>query len=163
MLDVKSATARSCSRSDAAAPLAESLLEVANGAGLPTAAVLTDMTRPLGEEVGNALEVRESIDFLTGRRRDARLAAVTAALAAELLVLGGLARDVAAAGALVSARSTRAPRPSASRGWCPRSAGRRICSAGRRTAFRARRWSEPWSRSAPAWSPRCTRARSGAW
>ena len=102
VLDVKSGSGALLESPDAAAPLAESLLEVANGAGLPTAAVLTDMTRPLGEEVGNALEVREAIDFLTGRRRDARLAAVTAALAAELLVLGGLARDVDAAGAMVS-------------------------------------------------------------
>ena len=102
VLDVKSGSGALLESADAAGPLAESLLEVANGAGLPTTAVLTDMTGPLGEEVGNALEVRESVDFLTGRRRDARLAAVTAALAAELLVLGQLAPDVAAAGAMVS-------------------------------------------------------------
>ena len=51
--------------------------------------------------VGNALEVRECIDFLTGRRRDARLHAVTSALAAEMLVLGCLARDHAEAVARV--------------------------------------------------------------
>jgi thymidine phosphorylase len=102
VLDVKSGSGALLESPDAASPLAESLLEVANGAGLPTTAVLTDMTQPLGEEVGNALEVRESIDFLAGRRRDPRLAAVTAALAAELLVLGGLARDLAAAGTMVS-------------------------------------------------------------
>jgi thymidine phosphorylase len=80
-----------------ATALAESLLAVSDEAGLPTVALLTDMSQALGHHVGNALEVREAIDVLTGRRRDARLHAVTAALAAELLVLGGLAPDQAAA------------------------------------------------------------------
>jgi thymidine phosphorylase len=51
------------------------------------------MNQVLGHDVGNALEVREALDFLTGRRREARLHAVTSALAREMLVLGGLARD----------------------------------------------------------------------
>ncbi len=75
--------------------LAESLIRVAEGAGLRMAVLLTDMSRALGHHVGNAVEVREAVDFLVGRRRDARLHAVTAALVAELLVLGGLARDQA--------------------------------------------------------------------
>ncbi|MGH7355704.1 MAG: thymidine phosphorylase [Candidatus Rokuibacteriota bacterium] len=78
---------------DTATALAENLVAVAEGAGLPTVALLTDMSQPLGRAVGNALEVREAVDVLTGRRRDARLHTVTAALAAELLVLGGLAHD----------------------------------------------------------------------
>ena len=44
-------------------------------------------------DVGNALEVREAVDFLAGRRREARLHAVTSALAREMLVLGRLAAD----------------------------------------------------------------------
>lgn len=51
------------------------------------------MNQVLGHDVGNALEVREAIDFLAGRRREARLHAVTSALAREMLVLGGLAGD----------------------------------------------------------------------
>ena len=51
------------------------------------------MNQVLGHDVGNALEVREAVDFLTGRRRETRLHAVTSALAREMLVLGGLARD----------------------------------------------------------------------
>ena len=50
--------------------LAESLVAVAAGAGLRTVALLTDMNQALGHDVGNALEVREAIDFLTGRRRE---------------------------------------------------------------------------------------------
>ncbi len=77
--------------------LAASLVQVARGAGLPARALITDMNQVLGDSAGNALEVREAIAFLTGARREPRLHAVTLALAAELLHLGGLATCVAAA------------------------------------------------------------------
>src|SRR5262249_51047965 len=48
------------------------------------------MDRVLGRAAGNAVEVRESIDHLTGVASDKRLRAVTLALAEELLRLGGL-------------------------------------------------------------------------
>ena len=101
VMDVKVGAGAFLPPLETATALAESLLAVAAGSGLPTVALLTDMSQPLGHHVGNALEVREAIDFLTGRRRDARLHAVTAALTCELLVLGGLARDAAEAGARV--------------------------------------------------------------
>jgi len=102
VLDVKAGSGALLEDPARAPELAESLLAVANGAGLHTAALITDMTQPLGAAVGNAVETREAIDFLAGRRREPRLAAVTAALAAELLVLGGLARDLGAADAMVA-------------------------------------------------------------
>ncbi len=77
--------------------LAGSIVEVAAGNGMPTTAVMTDMNQVLGRAAGNAVEVRESIDHLTGAEADARLLSVTLALAAELLVLGGLFSDAAAA------------------------------------------------------------------
>ena len=101
VLDVKVGSGALLASPEAASELAESLTAVAHEAGLRTTALLTDMNQVLGHDVGNALEVREAIDFLTGRRRDARLLAVTAALAGELLVLGGLAPDAAAAAAAV--------------------------------------------------------------
>ena len=70
---------------------------MATGNGLPTAALLTDMDRVLGRTAGNAVEVRESIDHLTGAASDERLREVTLALSAELLVLGGVERDAGAA------------------------------------------------------------------
>ena len=60
-------------------------------------ALLTDMNQVLGRTAGNAVEVRESIDHLTGAASDARLREVTLALCAELLVLGGLHSDLDAA------------------------------------------------------------------
>jgi thymidine phosphorylase len=101
IMDVKVGSGALAPSLETAAALAESLLTVASHAGLRTLALLTDMNQPLGHDVGNALEVRESIDVLTGRRREPRLHAVTSALATELLVLGGLARDGAEAAAAV--------------------------------------------------------------
>jgi thymidine phosphorylase len=55
------------------------------------------MNQMLGRAAGNALEVREAVDHLTGRAVEPRLHSVTIALCAELLVIGGLASDIPAA------------------------------------------------------------------
>src|SRR5262245_695932 len=97
VMDVKVGSGGLAPSLEMATALAENLLGVADGAGLRTAVLLTDMSQALGRDVGNALEVRESVDFLTGQRRDGRLHAVTVALASELLVLGDLWCDLEAA------------------------------------------------------------------
>ena len=94
VMDVKFGTGAFAADFDDAVALAESLVTVAEGAGLPTVALLTDMNQVLGRTAGNALEVAESIDLLTGRAVDPRLSEVTLALTAELLCLGGLADSV---------------------------------------------------------------------
>ncbi|MDE2134909.1 MAG: thymidine phosphorylase [Alphaproteobacteria bacterium] len=71
--------------------LAESIVKIAKGADLPTTALVTDMDEILGGTVGNALEVGEAVDYLTGRAREHRLHEVTLALAGEMLALGKLA------------------------------------------------------------------------
>jgi thymidine phosphorylase len=101
VMDVKWGSGAFMAEFDDALALAESIATVASGAGMPTVALLTDMNEVLGRTAGNALEVRESIDLLTGASHDARLTEVTTALSAELLVLGGLAPDEAAARASV--------------------------------------------------------------
>ena len=95
MLDVKCGNGAFMSDLDKARELARSLVDVANGAGMPTSAVLTDMSAPLASSAGNAVEVANAIDFMTGRHIDARLWDVTVALCADMLVSGGLASDVA--------------------------------------------------------------------
>lgn len=94
VLDVKVGNGAFMPRLEDARALAASLVEVAAGAGLPAEALITDMNQVLGHSAGNALEVREAIDFLTGVEREARLLEVTLALAARLLRLGGLAADM---------------------------------------------------------------------
>ena len=49
------------------------------------------MNEPLASAAGNALEVAYALDHLTGKRREPRFHAVTVALGAEMLLLGGLA------------------------------------------------------------------------
>jgi thymidine phosphorylase len=94
VMDVKYGSGAFASAFDDALELAESIVSVANGAGLPCAALLTDMNQALGRSAGNALEVHESIDHLNGSARDERLHEVTIALAAEILTIGGLSNSV---------------------------------------------------------------------
>ena len=77
-------------RKDAVA-LAELIVKVADAAGTQTTAVLTDMNQVLGYNVGNALEVKEAVDYLKGKHIDPRLHEITFALCAELLVNAKLA------------------------------------------------------------------------
>lgn len=83
--------------------LADALVGVANGAGLPTTALMTDMDEPLASAAGNALEVAYALDHLTGKRREPRFHEVTVALAAEMLLLGRLAADIDEARAKIEA------------------------------------------------------------
>ena len=73
--------------------LAESIVQVANGAGCNTTALLTDMNEVLASSAGNAVEVREAVQFLTGEYRNPRLFEVTMALCVEMLVSGKLAAN----------------------------------------------------------------------
>ncbi|MGO9498883.1 MAG: thymidine phosphorylase [Solirubrobacteraceae bacterium] len=110
VMDVKFGSGAQFPDLDRARELARAIIEVAVGNGLPTVALLTDMNQVLGRTAGNGVEVRESIEHLTGDARDARLLEVTLALSAELLVLGGLHADVfeARAAALDALQSGRA-------------------------------------------------------
>ena len=94
VMDVKFGTGAFMRKYDDAKELAESIVKVANGAGLPTVGLLTDMNQVLGRNAGNAVEVQEAVDYLTGKHIDPRLHEVNVSLTAELLVLGKLARNV---------------------------------------------------------------------
>ncbi len=100
VLDVKVGNGAFCTTPAQAQQLGQSLVQVAHGAGLRCTALITDMNQVLGRTAGNALEVREALDFLIGAdpgSREPRLLEVTLALASQLLHLGGLA-DSADAG-----------------------------------------------------------------
>jgi thymidine phosphorylase len=101
VMDVKTGSGAFMSTLEGSRELATSIATVANDAGLPTVSLITDMNEPLASAAGNAVEIMNAVDYLTGARRDTRLDMVTMALGAELLALSGLAHDVdAGAGAL---------------------------------------------------------------
>ncbi|HKV14650.1 MAG TPA: thymidine phosphorylase [Reyranella sp.] len=94
-MDVKCGSGAFCQSEAMARDLAQAIVTVANRASLPIVALITDMDRVLGRNVGNALEVAEAVAYLTDeQQRDPRLHEVTMALAGEMLALGDLVSSV---------------------------------------------------------------------
>ena len=94
VMDVKTGNGAFAADLSMARELAQSIVAVANGAGLKTTALITDMNQVLGRSVGNAVEVAETVAFLRdGEGRDPRLMEVVLALAGEMLAIGGIATD----------------------------------------------------------------------
>ncbi len=93
VLDVKCGSGAFMDSLPRARELANSLVRVANDAGCRTTALITDMNEPLARAAGNALEMQNAVDFLTGKEIDNRLWDVTVALGAELLATAGLAKS----------------------------------------------------------------------
>ena len=93
VLDVKCGSGAFMKTLAEAEVLAKSLVAVAQGAGCMTAALITDMSQPLATAAGNALEVIEVMETLTGTSVNTALWDITAALGGEVLALGGLAAD----------------------------------------------------------------------
>lgn len=93
VMDVKVGNGAIMATAEDAHELACSIVDTACGAGVSTAALITDMNQILGLTAGNALEVLETLDYLTGKKREPRLHQLTLALGAEMLVLTGVAKD----------------------------------------------------------------------
>lgn len=97
VMDVKFGNGAFMSNFDDARDLAASIQRVAQLAGLPCHALLTDMNEPLADAAGNAVETLNAIEYLTGARRTARLDEVVTALCAQMLVASGAEPDGALA------------------------------------------------------------------
>jgi pyrimidine-nucleoside phosphorylase len=69
LLDVKAGSGAFMRDVDDAVSLAQTCLEIARAHERRTVAAVTDMSQPLGEAIGNALEIAEAIEVLRGRRR----------------------------------------------------------------------------------------------
>ncbi len=96
VLDVKVGSGAFMKTLEDARTLAGTMVGLGTDAGVPTVALLTDMSTPLGLTVGNALEVRESVEVLAGGG-PADVVDLTLALAREMLALAGIDEDPAAA------------------------------------------------------------------
>lgn len=93
VLDVKCGSGAFMKTPDEARALAQALVSTAQGAGCMTTALITDMSQPLATAAGNALEVIEVMETLTGTSVNAALWDITCALGGEALALGGIAAD----------------------------------------------------------------------
>ena len=93
VMDIKTGSGAFMASMDRAQALGRSLIGSATALGLTTHALITDMDQVLGTSAGHALEITETVEYLTGAARDPRLHACVMALAAEMLLIGGLAPD----------------------------------------------------------------------
>ena len=91
VMDVKTGNGAFANNLGFANEIAKSIIHVSNNFGVRTSVFITDMNQPLGRTVGNALEVREAVNYLTGVDRDPRLHDVVISIASEMLAIGGLA------------------------------------------------------------------------
>jgi pyrimidine-nucleoside phosphorylase len=92
VLDVKVGRGAFMKTVEDARVLANSLVRVGTQAGVQVRALITDMDQPLGRTIGNALEVKESLEILQGKG-PADTTELTLALGAEMLVMGKVAKD----------------------------------------------------------------------
>lgn len=90
VLDVKCGNGAFMNDMNKARDLAHSLQTVAEAAGLNLRPVITDMNQVLGVTAGNTVEVIEAVEYLTGVYREPRMHELTIALAAHMIMLGGL-------------------------------------------------------------------------
>ena len=93
VMDIKCGNGAFMENKEEARKLASSIVNVANGANTKTTAILTDMNSVLGNTVGNVLELKEALDYLSGKTPDSRLKEVTDVLCSEILVNAKLAKD----------------------------------------------------------------------
>ena len=92
VLDVKSGSGSFMKTEDDARELAENLTAVGKMAGKKTVAVITDMDEPLGNAIGNALEVKEAIEVLRGDKKG-ELLELCLTLGACILTEAGIAEN----------------------------------------------------------------------
>ncbi|MDQ1184752.1 thymidine phosphorylase [Agrobacterium larrymoorei] len=100
VLDVKFGSGAFMLSAEEAELLAAALVQVANGAGVKTSALITDMNEPLADAAGNTLEIVHCLDFLHGQKSGTRIETLVLAFASEMLVQGGAAATLADAEAM---------------------------------------------------------------
>jgi pyrimidine-nucleoside phosphorylase len=96
VLDVKVGRGAFMKEPAEAVRLAETMVRIGQGAGRQVVALISDMSQPLGHNIGNALEVKEAIDLLKGHGPE-DLKDLSLLLTAHMLILAGSCSDLGAA------------------------------------------------------------------
>ena len=99
VIDVKAGSGAFMPTLKKASALAQSIVDVCRSMKTKIVVLITDMEQPLGRAVGNALEIRECIEFLNGKTPE-DLETVSMALVAHMIRLGGRAKSVEGASKL---------------------------------------------------------------
>ena len=96
VIDVKTGSGAFMREQDRARELARALVKTGNSLGVRSQALITDMSQPLGRTVGNAVEVRESIELLRGEFDEGArpVLDLSIELAARMIVLSRLESSV---------------------------------------------------------------------
>lgn len=92
VLDVKTGNGAFMHKYEDSLALAQKMVNIGQLAGRNTRALITDMNEPLGQAIGNALEVKEAVEILKNERKGA-LRELSLLLAAELILAAGLMKD----------------------------------------------------------------------
>jgi len=103
VLDVKCGPTAFMKTLEDATTLAQSMVDVGTAHGMQIRALITRMDAPLGWAIGNALEIMESVEILRGEHGNSELAQMSFRLAAEMLIMGGVAKTLPEAQAKVQA------------------------------------------------------------
>lgn len=100
VLDVKTGVGAFMKKESESVDLAKAMVEIGNSVGRNTMAVISDMSQPLGNAIGNALEVKEAIDTLNGTGPE-DLTKLSLTLGSQMVVLAGQAENLTEAWSLL--------------------------------------------------------------
>lgn len=93
VMDVKTGSGAFMKREEDAVALAHALVNIGKGVGMNAMAVISDMNQPLGREIGNALEIEESIALLKGEGPD-DLLDIVLTIGSQMTVMAGKAQTL---------------------------------------------------------------------